>query len=1197
MKITSLLVFIWLCHGLNFAQDTLFLPVRHEGKWHFIDTTGTLQMQKPAFDRLEIHNFNYQDYYAIEINGKYGLLSAFLQPVLAAEFDTIISNGYVLLAKKDKQWTSFLFTYDPESLKYESINKANFEADSIFLQNSFIYTYQNNKCGLIYNSKLIAKPEFERIAPISAGIYSNLYFLTYENKLFGLIDDTGQELLAPKYEEIQNFDHNCFRIKQGNWKYFNKNLNLIIDPKGHEIVFYSPESWKIYDAPDGSCAFFTNGKRFDAGFDDYFPQTSSTKEIKEIAVRKNGKIGLIDKKGNILIEAKFDQIEWIKDDFFRYFIGDLCGLISREGKIKTEAVYHNIIFQSFTASKRFIVIKDNKTGVIDEDGKEIIPLQYDFVVDHLNYFQLQKNGKFGAANAHGKILAPVEYDEINFSYSQNSDMSLRSPTLVICRKNNDYSVYNKHGLLSRGSSNHYQSANNTIKLYGAGFIDVHALADDGTEESYQRYESTPSIVIEQNWTKFDDYTSKHPYSTVIENQLAGKSGLRHFAKAGYPVAPEFYRIRKDKYNSLNLAEIPVPKSSIYPLDSIGLSTTFANNIVSLSSGTRERDFIINSELLTSRFRGSSSDEEMKWDLNGQMSWISRNSGFSLEQQEKISYIDDAGAYYRRILFGAESKICDIGEADMSLLEYWKYLNKHDYLWFEGQKSALDFMNPRLGVKFEGGYWLAFRDNSPLEHDKQAVQYDIKTVFDEFVQAEPQNSHLFFIKEKNRYFGRLEDFKNDTTKIEGISNFLSSKNVAPVGGQGFLYYEKNDPQGAIIDALQPGIFFQTNSSDLRFSDGKILFKEQGFYGVKNIRGEILVPAQFDQIDFLGAERLAIKTKAGWGLCYMDGKFISDRTYDSILPFSNGFSRCKKEHNVTCIINTSGDEIRTIEPNASELLKGSVFLEFVNGKSCFLDAKGKTLDSLGAKEVLVYEQWISGINKRGKGYARAIGSENLFWKGGKAPKKWGGLLLMQEGKQLQFLDSNGTHSPLLKGDKIRFYGEKYITVATGKKISIYNRSGKMIHEASEKKEIVLYDDLLFIQWADTGYFTNQEGEILRLNEKLQPAYQLPEKLEAEAYDEVKRANDYFLVRKSGKWGIANSKGDVLVNCIYPFISHESGSYFRVPNQRQIYVTDLYLKPVFDSPFEEISTLNQEVLRLKSGNAYGYTTLKGRWIWKMQ
>lgn len=172
--------------------------------------------------------------------------------------------------------------------------------------------------------------------------------------------------------------------------------------------------------------------------------------------KKNGRYGLINRKGDSLTEFKFTMVSNFGFNHFRcqtenkksylldsngkiifnkdqnfdiqshYFEKDsiiifqetigrkkLHGLVSIDGKVILEPKYENIFF--INDSELYIVQNEKKYGFINKYGKEVIPLIYDKVGFNINedLIPVQKEGKWGFISRKNETKIPFEYDDAN----------------------------------------------------------------------------------------------------------------------------------------------------------------------------------------------------------------------------------------------------------------------------------------------------------------------------------------------------------------------------------------------------------------------------------------------------------------------------------------------------------------------------------------------------------------------------------------------------------------------------------------------------------------------------------------------------------------------------------------------------------------------------------------------------------------
>ncbi len=123
-----------------------------------------------------------------------------------------------------------------------------------------------------------------------------------------------------------------------------------------------------------------------------------------------------------VIPAKYDNLkEFTSSDYdindnklplLKFQEGEKYGVINKDGDIIADAIYDDILdyFHGF-----IIVIKDDKVGFIDENGKKITDIKYD-MYGVGNFFEglarVEFNGKWGFIDATGKEVIPLKYDNV-----------------------------------------------------------------------------------------------------------------------------------------------------------------------------------------------------------------------------------------------------------------------------------------------------------------------------------------------------------------------------------------------------------------------------------------------------------------------------------------------------------------------------------------------------------------------------------------------------------------------------------------------------------------------------------------------------------------------------------------------------------------------------------------------------------------
>ena len=176
---------------------------------------------------------------------------------------------------------------------------------------------------------------------------------------------------------------------------------------------------------------------------------------------KSGHYGLINRANQVLIPFEWGEISRFEGIDNYYLIRDkknsLRGVYSLLGnqfvvpceyksfsklrnnnlyKVNNDKGYNLITIDNKTVfknwyqelhtirdSKNFIVKLNDKMGIIDENEKVIVPIEYQNIrssrYNDGSYLAINKEGKYGCIKANGEVSLPFEYDFINTSYSNS----------------------------------------------------------------------------------------------------------------------------------------------------------------------------------------------------------------------------------------------------------------------------------------------------------------------------------------------------------------------------------------------------------------------------------------------------------------------------------------------------------------------------------------------------------------------------------------------------------------------------------------------------------------------------------------------------------------------------------------------------------------------------------------------------------
>ena len=294
---------------------------------------GVYRQSKRNYEIEEVKQYQYFKIYEA---GKYGVINK--------EGDILIEPQYAMIMIPNPSKPVFV-CYEV----YDEINK-----------NYKTIVYNDNKEQLY--------SQYEQVQPfIFSEITSELPFeksilKTKQGDLYGIIDFSGKEIVAPTYESIESLPYKeGMLLIQKNGKYGLMNM------KGTIIL---PTEYDLIEA------------------DGYYSNSSQNKKEGYIIANKTDqgyRYGYINSQGKKILEVEYNEIERINSI------------------LEDEKIY-------------IMAMKNGKMGVYQNETI-VIPHDYEDIVYNKvnNLFTVQKNGKQGVINLQGNIVLQAEYDDIQFS--------------------------------------------------------------------------------------------------------------------------------------------------------------------------------------------------------------------------------------------------------------------------------------------------------------------------------------------------------------------------------------------------------------------------------------------------------------------------------------------------------------------------------------------------------------------------------------------------------------------------------------------------------------------------------------------------------------------------------------------------------------------------------------------------------------
>jgi len=437
----------------NFRNNKIILPIKYkqvyklekpelyvnENEKYGVYTSEGKEVVPPKYDQLLLNN----GHYIVRSEKFFGVLDLQGNVVFPVQYAFIsISACGHFFVRKDWYTPGFITNSSGEIITKNAYTGIT-GCDSTFLG-----VRHDRQYGLLSHT---GKPIIPVESSHNIKVKDNATFIPYrKNKKLGAYLIESNKLIPPIYDQITPFKKVGFLVQRGD------SLGLIskdgtflfpleyksITPHNQWIVSKKVVSDKrtIYTI---SQPFLKSPKYTILRYGDYSQLQLDEKIIVEKAnyisifkadsfnidfkVRISQKCGILNGKGKILVPIKYDDIGTsfeAKDLSIRYFVkkNENWMILAKNKKIQLGKV-SKISFAHYNEKSNiayFKAIKNGKVGVFDENGKSIIPYEFEdelhYTHDDLPQFFVKKDGKKGIISLNNSYIIPALYDDFTIIF-------------------------------------------------------------------------------------------------------------------------------------------------------------------------------------------------------------------------------------------------------------------------------------------------------------------------------------------------------------------------------------------------------------------------------------------------------------------------------------------------------------------------------------------------------------------------------------------------------------------------------------------------------------------------------------------------------------------------------------------------------------------------------------------------------------
>lgn len=260
------------------------------------------------------------------------------------------------------------------------------------------FVKKNGKWGIINKfRKIIIDYEYEDIRELDKNKY-----IVQKNGKWGIIGKDNEIEIPIKYENIKTIGNKIFLINTENVEIITKSLKKIETFNGENINILNEEGYlikkegeffytyknqkikideKIEQIYNNFLVINENGKRHiknildkDSKLEKYEFDGIFIQDLKNIIVEKNGKYGVYNINMKEIVPIKFDKISGFYNNFYIYENEYKCGVIDSKGNVILQNKYNTI---NEVRGDLIIASKESGIGIVNVLGKEVVPFIYD----------------------------------------------------------------------------------------------------------------------------------------------------------------------------------------------------------------------------------------------------------------------------------------------------------------------------------------------------------------------------------------------------------------------------------------------------------------------------------------------------------------------------------------------------------------------------------------------------------------------------------------------------------------------------------------------------------------------------------------------------------------------------------------------------------------------------------------------------
>jgi hypothetical protein len=565
--------------------------------------------------------------------------------------------------------------------------------------------------------------------------------------------------------------------------------------------------------------------------------------------QENGKVGMKDEAGKVVLPPKFEALGWSDGSFSvigeitGYRLQGFWGIINLKKEFVTKAEYEKLEYTSGECiiAQRKINSAYRKTGCLNLKGEVKIPFVYDGIkMQSIRaiVFNLTSSGyNYGLVDLNNQTLLPVKYKDI---YPLG--------TLRLAVQNSERKI----GLFSEDGKPITDFSIDSISSFYKGYAIVYqhqlqGLVDRNGETNLETKYSSIKInsdgkIIARLPNEWRFINSKNEtIKEILADDLQSLSANEYLIRKGnsWGVVDKDFKI-----------EIPLQYQKLEPIAGGKFIAKLNTKKGVLDAHDKELIPFVYDELISDGQVYRALTKSSGWQLLNEDGKIITDKSYQQMDAASESFVVRSKGFYGMIdIKGKEIIHCVFDSLSLPV-------------------------NDKVAVKFMGNYGIInFNEDwiiAPQPYPLTVINQDF------YLLRQPENQFL------KTFSGEIKYFTPYPLKFE--SSFFVE--TLPSGIEKKIGYD-----GLIINRTEVP---EKTEEIFRESEGFIGIKKDGRYGFVDTRGKLRIANRYDSIGEFHAGLAPIKLIGKWGFVNTQDKIVVNPNYDALTNFQSGLAIVSRSH---------------------------------------------------------------------------------------------------------------------------------------------------------------------------------------------------------------------------------------------------------------------------------------------------------------